>query len=153
MIDRIFIFAKAQASSFIGGLVDYAMMILCTELLNVHYTISIAIGGIIGAIINFTINKKWTFSNKKSTYKFSFWKQFSRFVVVVLNSILLKSSGTFLFTTFLGIDYKIGRIITDLFVSICINYTLQRHWVFVKTKSQRSSFASNNYNSNNIIES
>jgi len=132
MIERLFIFTKAQTSSFVGGVVDYLIMILFTELFHVHYTVSIAIGGIIGAIVNFSLNKRWTFRSKDVPYKFSGWKQLLRFLLVVINSIVLKASGTYLFTTFLRINYKISRIIADLLVSIFINYRLQRHWVFRK---------------------
>jgi len=52
----------------------------------------------------------------------------------VINSILLKSSGTYLVTTFLRIDYKISRIIVDLIVSIALNYNLQKYWVFKSVK-------------------
>lgn len=132
MIERFFVFAKAQVSSFVGGMVDYSIMILCTELFGIHYTFSIAIGGVIGAIVNFSLNKTWTFCSKKQPYKYNFWKQLIRFVIVVINSIVLKASGTYYFTTFIKIDYKISRIITDLTVSIIFNYMLQRHWVFRK---------------------
>lgn len=35
-------FAKAQASAFIGGVVDYGVMIFVTEVFHIHYTIGIA---------------------------------------------------------------------------------------------------------------
>lgn len=135
-LERIVTFAKAQVSSCLGGLVDYFVMIFFTEVFHVHYTISIAIGGVIGAVVNFLINKTWTFHSKEHPYDLPFWKQLSRFVLVVMNSILLKISGTYLLTTFVGIDYKISRIITDLIVSIMVNYMLQRHWVFKRKRSK-----------------
>ena len=137
ILNRVFTFAKAQVSAFIGGLSDYAIMVFVTEVFHVHYTISIAIGGIIGAIINFSLNKDWTFRNKSQPYKSSVRKQLLKFVLVVLNSILLKSTGTFLITNFIRIDYKISRIIVDLMVSLLFNYTLQKHWVFNKVKIQK----------------
>jgi len=133
-IERLFVFAKAQVSAFIGGITDYAFMIFFTEVFHVHYTISIAIGGIIGAIINFSLNRYWTFPTKELRYKNSIKKQLLKFVLVVLNSILLKSTGTYVITTFLNIDYKISRVVVDLFVSIGLNYNLQRNWVFKKIK-------------------
>ena len=135
MIERFFIFAKAQVSSFVGGCIDYFFMILFTELFHVHYTVSIAIGGVIGAVVNFSINKAWTFRSKDQPYKYSFLMQLSRFVLVVINSIVLKSSGTYFITTLFKIDYKISRILTDLIVSIAFNFMLQRHWVFRKKQS------------------
>jgi len=133
-IEELFVFGKAQVSAFFGGLVDYLLMIFFTEVFGIHYTISIAIGGVIGAFINFSLNRRWTFSTKGINYRSSWFSQISKFVVVVLNSILLKSTGTYLFTTYMFIDYKISRIIANLLVSLIFNYTLQKHWVFRKEK-------------------
>ena len=129
---QLIIFVKAQLSAFSGGVIDYAIMIFCTEIFHVHYTISIAIGGVIGAVINFSINNKWTFHSTDAIYKNSIREQLLKFVLVVVNSIFLKSMGTYAITNFFRIDYKISRLITDLFVSIGFNYTLQRYWVFKK---------------------
>jgi len=122
------IFAKAQASAFIGGLIDYMVMVACTELLFIHYTISIAIGGVVGAIVNFSINRYWTYRAHGAAVGF----QFLKFALVVTGSILLKSSGTWLLTTFMRIDYKISRLMIDIFVSLAFNFVLQKYWVFKK---------------------
>ena len=128
----VFVFAKAQVSAFTGGLLDYLVMILCTELLHIHYTISIAIGGIAGAVLNFSLNRYWTFSaNKTSQSPAGF--QLAKFAFVVAGSIALKSSGTYFFTTWLKLDYKITRIMVDILVSLFFNYVLQKYWVFKKT--------------------
>lgn len=127
-----YIFAKAQVSAFSGGIIDYLIMIACTELLHIHYTISIAIGGIIGAIVNFSINRYWTFNSNKAT-QLPVGNQLIKFIFVVAGSILLKSSGTYLFSNLLHLDYKITRIMVDILVSLCFNYTLQKYWVFKKS--------------------
>lgn len=132
MLKELYIFGKAQVSSFTGGIVDYLLMIIFTETFHVHYTASIAIGGVFGAMINFYLNKKWVFFQKDFPYQHKGWRQLLRFVLMVASSILTKALGTYFFTTFLKTDYIIGRIITDLSVSLAINYTLQRHWVFKK---------------------
>jgi putative flippase GtrA len=134
LFERILVFGKAQISALIGGVTDYSIMVFVTEVFHVYYPISIAIGGVIGAVVNFSLNKGWTFRTKNIPYKNSFYKQMLKFVLVVLNSILLKSSGTYLITTFSGIDYKISRVMVDLVVSILFNYTLQKNWVFKKQK-------------------
>ena len=120
-------FFKAQASAFIGWLSDYAIMLFCTEVLGIHYTLSIVISGTLGAVVNFSINKYWTFKSPSPI-----GGQLVRFVFVVLGSIALKSSGTYLVTEFVQIDYKISRIIVELVVSLLFNYPLQRYWVFKK---------------------
>lgn len=127
----VFVFAKAQVSAFTGGLIDYLVMILCTELLHIHYTISIGIGGIIGALFNFSVNRYWTFSGNKASH-LPAKIQLTKFIFVVAGSITLKSSGTFLLTNWLKLDYKITRIIVDIIVSLGFNYVLQKYWVFKK---------------------
>lgn len=126
-------FLKAQASAFIGGLADYGIMIVCTELLHIHYTISILISGILGAVINFLINRKWTYKAENSPVG----SQIFKFIIVVLGSVLLKSGGTYLLTNWLALDYKFSRILTDLVVSLGFNYTLQTFWVFKAGKHSK----------------
>lgn len=132
-IDRLLVFGKAQLSAFIGGLTDYGIMVFCTEVLGIHYSISVGIGGVFGAVTNYLINKKWTFYSRAESYRHRGFSQFIRFCVVVINSILLKMLGTLLFTEMLHISYLISRLITDLFVSVVFNYTLQKRWVFRKS--------------------
>lgn len=124
-----YIFVKAQTSAFTGGIVDYLIMVMCTEFLHIHYTVSILISGIVGAVVNFSINKYWTFRGG-SHHHSVVSGQLLKFCMVVAGSILLKSSGTYLISTGIGIDYKISRLIIDLIVSLGFNYVLQKYWVF-----------------------
>lgn len=134
MVEKLFTFTKAQLSASVGGIIDYLIMIFLTEFFHVYYMISIVISGIIGAGINFSLNKIWTFNSKDVAYKNSLYQQLLKFVLVVANSIFLKSTGTYLITTSMQIDYKISRIVVDLIVSVGFNYSLQRFWVFKKVK-------------------
>ncbi len=132
VFDKFVTFLKAQISAMIGGVCDYFIMVFFTQVFHVHYTISIVIGGVLGAVINFSLNKTWTFMSKKMPYKNSFRIQMLKFIFVVANSIFLKSFGTYLITTYIHIDYRISRIIVDLIVSLTFNYNLQKYWVFPK---------------------
>ncbi|MFN8277276.1 MAG: GtrA family protein [Chitinophagales bacterium] len=140
------IFAKAQASSFIGGMSDYGVMVLLTELGSVFYPVSIVISGLIGAVVNFSLNKYWTYNaaiqsqwKQSNTAASSSWKsvisgdqalQIRRFAVVVAGSIALKSSGTYLFTEMGHIDYKLVRLAVDAVVAVGFNFVLMKYWVF-----------------------
>lgn len=121
-------FAKAQLSAFLGGVIDYLVMIFITEVLGIFYSISIVISGLLGAIANFSLNRYWAFKSTEASTK----AQLHKFIFVVLGSVALKSSGTFLFTETLQIDYKITRLMVDAIVSIGFNFTLQKFWVFKK---------------------
>jgi putative flippase GtrA len=122
-------FAKAQVSAFVGGVSDYLIMIALTEYAGIHYTVSIVISGILGAIINFSINRYWSFSDQGSKQA-ALGSQLTKFVFVVAGSIFLKSAGTFLITSGLNLDYKISRLIVELIVSYGFNYVLLKYWVF-----------------------
>jgi putative flippase GtrA len=134
MFKRLIVFAKAQLSAFTGGVCDYGIMILLTELAGLHYTLSIAIGCVLGAVVNFSLNRSWSFYSKSKRYRFSSMQQLVRFAFVVVSSILLKMTGTYLFTSLANIDYRISRIVTDMLVSLFYNYVLQHYWVFRKVK-------------------
>ena len=135
LIKQLFTFSKAQVAAFSGGVIDYLIMIALAEFANIHYTYSIVISGIIGAYINFRVNRSWTFQSNDFPYKNSTKVQICKFAVVVLNSVLMKSYGTYLITTFMKTDYYISRIFTDGFVSLVFNYNLQKYWVFKKDKN------------------
>jgi len=122
-------FLQAQVAAFLGGITDYGVMILLTEVFKLHFTFSILISGTVGAIINFSINRFWVFKNQ-SGYSSHINSQLFKFALVVLGSISLKSLGTLMLQRAFQIDYRIGRLITDLFVSYGFNYPLIKNWVF-----------------------
>lgn len=131
----IFTFLQAQVAAFLGGLTDYGLMILLTEIFKLHFTFSILISGSVGAIINFSINRFWVFKNH-SGYSSHINSQLFKFALVVLGSISLKSFGTLILQKALQIDYRIGRIMTDSFVSYGFNYPLIKYWVFRANEKQ-----------------
>ena len=124
----IFTFLRAQVSAFTGGVCDYLIMVFLTEAFGVYYTASIIISGILGAVVNYSINRYWAFNATRSTKR----TQLSKFVLVVMGSIAIKDAGTFLFTELLHLDYKISKLVVDAITSLGFNYVLQKYWVFKK---------------------
>ncbi|WP_242695945.1 GtrA family protein [Desertivirga brevis] len=125
-------FGKAQVAALSGGLSDYAIMIALTEVFLVKYTISIVFSGIVGAAINFSLNRRWAFSNED--FQSSLRSQIVKFSIVIGGSVLLKSAGTYLLTETTGLDYKVSRVAVDLLISYSFNYPLIRYWVFKRVK-------------------
>lgn len=123
------LFLKAQVSAFSGGVTDYGLMILLTEWLHIHFTISILVSGTLGGMVNFCINRFWAFKSNDG-YHSSTSGQLIRFFTVVLGSISLKSAGTYLLHRSLNLDYKLGRLLIDSIVSYGFNYPLMKYWVF-----------------------
>ena len=124
--------SKAQLSALIGGAVDYLSMIYITDYLHVYFAYSIIISGFIGALVNFSLNRNWSFKEKHRNYSDPLLSQVLKFIPVVLNSVILKSIITYSIVRFLFINYKLARIITDIVVSVAVNYPLQKVWVFKK---------------------
>lgn len=131
IIVEIYAFSKAQVSAFIGGLVDFIVMIAVVELFGLHYIVGIILGGLIGAYVNFTINREWTFSDSSAARMST---QLRKFAAVVIGSILMKSTGTYCLSEGLKLDYKIARLVADALVCFGFNYVLQRYWVFGSKK-------------------
>ena len=130
-------FLQAQVAAFLGGITDYGLMILLTEVFKLNFTFSILISGTVGAMINFSINRFWVFKNQ-SGYRSPINSQVFKFALVVLGSISLKSLGTLMLQKSFQIDYRIGRLITDLFVSYGFNYPLIKNWVFRANEKQNA---------------
>lgn len=127
-------FTLAQFSAGAGSVVDYGLMILSKEVFGWPLFWALSLGGVVGAIINFSLNRYFTFRDKGRSYQNSLQGQLLKFALTVLGSILLKYLGTYALEHYVGIDYKIGKLISDLFVSVLFNYTLQRFWVFRQGK-------------------
>ncbi len=128
-------FAKAQVSAFTGGICDYMIMIGLTELTGMHYTFSIMFGGMLGAVINFSINRYWAFSTNENL-RAPLGSQLIRFSLVVAGSIFLKSFGTYLVTSGLTLDYRISRLFVQALVAYGFNYGLLKYWVFKPIEKQ-----------------
>lgn len=138
----IFVFGKAQLSAFIGGICDWIIFLICVKS-GIHYTISIWISGFLGALVNFSLNKYWTYHANEENIS----NQLFKFYFVVIGSVALKSVGTFMMTEGLSLDCRISRLVVDLVVSLGYNYTLQRFWVFRINKDLKID-NSNYYNDN-----
>ena len=142
-VDAIKVFLRSQLSAFLGGICDYSMMILLTQYGHIFYAFSIVISGSCGAVINFSINRYWTFR----ITNVSAARQLQKFVFVVMGSIALKSSGTYLLTELLKLDYRISRLCVDAVVALAFNFTLQRYWVF-KVKKDLAELSAEDDNEN-----
>ena len=126
ILPEVITFAKAQLSAFVGGIIDFMVMVFFTEIFGLFYAFSIMAGGVVGALVNFSINKCWAFGEQQSKTV----DQLFKFSLVVIGSTLLKSSGTYILTESLLIKYWISRLLVDALVCFGFNYVLHRLWVF-----------------------
>lgn len=121
-------FLRAQLSAFVGGLSDFAIYTFCYKILLISAPFANAISGSFGAIVNFTVNRYWAFNNTRDSVTQQLWK----FILVVIGSILLKSTGIYFLVNVWGGHYLLSKVIVELIVSLGFNFLLQKYWVFRK---------------------
>src|SRR5690606_27624151 len=128
MSDKLRVFLRAQLSAFVGGLSDFGIYTFCYKLLGFTAPFSNVISGSLGAVVNFTINRYWSFDNTQKSVGSQLWK----FIIVVAGSITLKTLGIYFFVNLWHLHFLISKGIVEIVVSLGFNYTLQRFWVFKK---------------------
>jgi len=119
-------FLRYQVAAIIATVVDFLVLILLTEIFNVWYVESTAIGALCGAITNFIICRYWAFANSSNNLT----NQVIKYILVSAGSLLLNTLFVYLLTDFAHINYTISKIITAIVVAIFYNFTLQKYFVF-----------------------
>lgn len=121
-------FFKAQFSAFIGGLFDFGIYTFCFTFLNFTAPLSNVVSGSLGAVVNFTINRYWSFESSNNSIGSQLWK----FVLVVIGSISLKTLGIYILVDVFQWHFIISKLIVEVIVSLGFNFLLQKFWVFKK---------------------
>jgi len=121
-----------QLSKFviIGGLsaaINFLILYSFTEWLKVWYLISCILGFVISAILNFLVNKFWTFNNLiKGKQAFN---QLLRFSIVSVLGLIINILIIYSFTEFVGFDYRISWVFACLIV-LFWNFSFNKFWTF-----------------------
>lgn len=126
--ELLFSFLKAQLSAFLGGIFDFSIYTVCLQYFGFSAHGSNIISGSLGAIVNFAINRYWSFSSHSVPIGMQLWK----FVIVVVGSITLKSTGIYILVDYLLLNPFLSKICVELLVSLGFNFFLQKYWVFRK---------------------
>ncbi|TXB65910.1 GtrA family protein [Vicingus serpentipes] len=119
-------FLRYQVAAIIATMVDFFVLIILTELFNVWYVASTAIGAFCGALTNFIICRYWAFVNSSNNLS----NQIVKYTLVSAGSLVLNTLFVYLLTDFGGVTYSISKIITAIFIAIFYNFTLQKYYVF-----------------------
>ncbi|HIY76207.1 MAG TPA: GtrA family protein [Candidatus Sphingobacterium stercorigallinarum] len=128
MSGRLREFIKAQLSAFLGGMTDLGIYTLCYTVLLYTAPVSNVISGSLGAVMNFVINRHWSFKVTERSVGSQLWK----FIIVVIGSITLKTFGIYILVDCWFWHFLASKLIVELVVSLGFNFTLQKFWVFKK---------------------
>lgn len=142
-----FTFMRAQFSSQISSLFDFAVTILGAKLLDIYYVYATSLGSVAGGILNCFINYYWTFKAQDCKKKYVVIKYF----IVWMGSIFLNTWGVYLLTESIQrvpwvqdtlyhiFDdiFIVSKIVVSLLVGWFWNYNLHRFFVYKDCKIRR----------------
>jgi phosphatidylglycerophosphate synthase/putative flippase GtrA len=127
-------FHRAWVASVVATIVDYGAFTLLVEGAAVYTGTSRALGALLGAITNFTLNKLWTFKTQRTP----FWVEAPRYTAISLTSLLLNTGGVVLLTEGLRWNPLLAAALVGVVVSLCWNLPLHRHFVFRDDRKPRT---------------
>lgn len=119
-------FGRAQVSSFLATAVDYGTFFSLTELAGLYYVVSSAIGALLGAITNFSLNRHWSFEVGEKPMP----GQAFRYALVSGISLSLNTFGVYGLTEWGGLKYGYSKVLASLLVGFFFNFPLHRRYVF-----------------------
>src|SRR5207248_9890187 len=117
----------------IATVVDYGTFTVLVELAGVYTGTSRALGALLGAITNFTVNKLWTFRTQGD----SVWHEAPRYAAISLTSLLLNTLGVVLLTDGLRWNPLVAAALVGVLVAVGWNLPLHRHFVFRPSRRPR----------------
>ena len=147
----IFTFIRAQFSSQISSLADYAVSLTLVNVFGLYFGYATLCGNVSGGIVNCIVNYKWTFKAQGTKVKYVAIK----YLMVWLVNLFLNTQGTILATTLVtgwltpedmptilaNNIFLIPKIIVSLLVGFLWNYNMQRLFVY-KDRNFRKYFTS-----------
>jgi phosphatidylglycerophosphate synthase/putative flippase GtrA len=119
-------FQRAWIASAIATLIDYGTFTIMVEVIGVYTGTARALGALLGAVTNFTLNKVYTFKTSQN----SVWVEAPRYAAISLTSLLLNTVGVILLTEGMRWNPLIAAALVGVLVSLCWNVPLHRFFVF-----------------------
>src|SRR5437763_16483555 len=124
---------RATVASVIATVIDYGTFTVLVGIAGVYTGTSRAIGALLGAIANFTLNKLWTFRTGTE----SIWHEGPRYAAISLTSLLLNTLGVVLLTDGLHWNPLFAAVLVGVIVAVGWNFPLHRHFVFRPSRRPR----------------
>ena len=124
-------FTKSQLAAIIATAIDFLCLIVLVEIFNVWYVTATAIGALCGAISNFLLGRWWSFKDNEGNWR----RQASRYTLVSASSLILNTSGVYVLTAGLTLQYLFSKIVIAIIIAVGFNYPLHRYYVFPRDKA------------------
>ena len=123
---------RAVVSATLATGLDFGAVMALVTIVGVSPWLATALGCVIGALVNFTVNRVWTFVSREQVAP-----QALRYAIVSSASALLNSGGVAVALLLPWPDYRPAWVLVRVLVFLCWNYPLQRDFVY-RARQQRA---------------
>jgi putative flippase GtrA len=128
-LNQAFIFKiiKFGIVGFLGFVIDFGLTFVFKEKLKMNKFMANAMGFLISAVVNFTVNRIWTFENHNPDLAM----QFGKFMAIASVALMLNSFIIYILNGKIRINFYVSKIIAVLFVMF-YNFIMNSLFTFVK---------------------
>lgn len=128
-LNQAFIFKiiKFGIVGFLGFVIDFGLTYVFKEKLKMNKFVANALGFLISALVNFTVNRIWTFENHNPDLAM----QFGKFMAIASVALMLNSLIIYILNGKIRINFYVSKIIAVLFVMF-YNFIMNSLFTFVK---------------------
>lgn len=123
---------RSLVSSVLATGADFALVTALVSTLGYGPATATAIGCVLGAVVNFAINRFWAFDGALAAPA----PQAARYTLVSLTSALLNAGGVAIILLLPDVEYTLAWLLARVTVFLMWNYPLHRDYVF--SADQRS---------------
>jgi putative flippase GtrA len=128
---ELWVAAKAALSSGAATVTDGLVYQLLLFVVPLHYGVVAAAGAVAGAVVNFLINRHYTFSQSAARA----WPQALRYALVSLATFLALRALLAGGVEGLGFSPRVAWLPAKLLAFALVSYPAQRFWVFSRQAS------------------
>ena len=120
-------FIKFCMVGFLGFLTDLTVTFTLKNKVKVNKYVANSIGFMCGCVINYTLNKLWTFNDDNA----DIINQFARYVTISVGGLLISNLLIYLLTTKMKANFFVAKISSVVIVSIW-NFVMNYCFTFIK---------------------
>lgn len=115
----------------VGGIcfvIDFAVTYFCKETMKFNKFIANAMGFIVSVLVNFTLNRIWTFQSNSADIQL----QFLKFIAISGFALLISSIIIYLLNVKIRLNFYLSKLIA-IFIVMFYNYSMQALFTFTAT--------------------
>ena len=123
---RVFKLIRYLISGGTAALVNFTTLFVLVQFIDIHYLSASILAFVVSIAISFAMQKFWTF---RDNIVHDIHTQFTRYLVVILFSLLLNTVLVYLLVEKVHVWYLLAQVIATVIIAIT-NFFCYKHFVF-----------------------